>query len=157
MKFPRVNWALFVHNKPDLFACANQVRKCQVISNGFAKSGIGKNICAPRATWQIGFGPKLTGSHTCANRIRSMWRRFVIGGNRKKLNFSRTPIRRVRAILIDNSFVATHCSARLINSLFPIGNPQLARSRIGFGFLPPGDAPAKGSQKGPFRPRLFKC
>ena len=105
-----------------LFACANQVRKCQVISNlGFAKSGNREKYLVFSATWQIGFGPKRDWlSYALCQRgslIRSMWRRFVIGGNRKKLNFSRTPIRRVRAILIDNSIVATHCSARLITSI----------------------------------------
>ena len=57
----------------------------------------------------------------------------VIGGKPKKLNFSRTPIRRVRAILIDNSIVATHCSAP---PQFPFPyrqSPSVARSRIGFG------------------------
>ena len=58
-------------------------------------------------------------------RIRSTWRRFVIGGNRKKLNFSRTPIRRTRAILIDNSITAANCSAHL----FSIGNRPAWRDR----------------------------
>ena len=128
--------------------------------------GSGKNIWFRAPLGKSDLVQSVTGSHTrvasAVRSIRSMWRRFVIGGNRKKLNFSRTPIRRVRAILIDNSIVATHCSARLItshHSLFPIGNPSVARSRIGFGFS--GDARkthARRTQKGPFcRPRLFRA
>lgn len=118
--------------------------------------GTWKNIwfCAPLGKSDL--VQSLTGSHTrVSGRFGGfglvsfpcpIWRRFVIGGNRKKLNFSRTPIRRVRAILIDNSIVATHCSAHL-QFPFPYRqSPSVARSRIGFGFS--GDSQHKGSREG---------
>ena len=128
-----------------LFACANQVRTCQVISNfGFAKSGIREKYLVSRATWQIGFGPKrdwLSYARSQRGSVDSVhvatlrdWRKpkkaelFPDSHSSRTGNSNRQFHRR-------HSLLGT---PHHINSLFPIGNPSVARSRIGFGFS--GDA-----------------